>query len=94
MEDKVTFCCGNDAKCKGGCDCQCHSLMTEIEMLRGRVEVAEAGYKAAVSKAEWQARTNAELNALHHEIQVLRRYGNKDCTAMADEALEQFHNAR
>lgn len=26
---------------------------------------------------------------LHQEIDFLRRYGNKDCTGMADEALEE-----
>jgi hypothetical protein len=30
----VWFCCGNDAKCAGGCECQCHSLTAEIERLR------------------------------------------------------------
>lgn len=41
------------------------SLSTEkYYKAQARVEVAEAGYKAAVEKAEWQARTNAELNAL------------------------------
>lgn len=29
------------------------------------------------------------IERLHQEIEVLRRYGNKDCTAMADAALEQ-----
>lgn len=29
------------------------------------------------------------MDAKDQEIEVLRRYGNKDCTAMADAALEQ-----
>ena len=28
-----------------------------------------------------------EVERLQREIRVLRQYGNKDCTAMADEAL-------
>lgn len=31
----------------------------------------------------------AEEERLRQEIQVLREYGNKDCTAMADEELER-----
>jgi len=30
-----------------------------------------------------------EIQSLNDEIEMLRRYGNKDCTAMADEALSQ-----
>jgi len=30
--------------------------------------------------------------SLEHEIKVLRRYGNKDCTAMADKLLEEERN--
>lgn len=30
----------------------------------------------------------AEIERLREEVRVLRSYGNKDCTAMADEALE------
>jgi len=30
-----------------------------------------------------------QIQSLKDEIEVLRRYGNKDCTAMADEALTQ-----
>ena len=32
----------------------------------------------------------AKLEQLKLEIEILRRYGNKDCTAMADEALEKI----
>lgn len=34
------------------------------------------------------ADTSDEVHQLKLEIEILRRYGNKDCTAMADEALE------
>lgn len=32
-----------------------------------------------------------EVIRLKNEIQVLRQYGNKDCTAMADEALKKVY---
>lgn len=41
-----------------------HTQAEESAKLLARVEVAEAGFKAAVSKAQWQARTNEELNRL------------------------------
>ena len=31
----------------------------------------------------------AEIERLRREVDVLRIYGDKDCTAMADEALEE-----
>ena len=34
------------------------------------------------------ATLQAKIDALKHEIYVLRQYGNKDCTAIADEVLE------
>jgi hypothetical protein len=36
----------------------------ECERLAARLEVSEAGSRAAISKAQWQARTNSELNTL------------------------------
>ena len=30
-----------------------------------------------------------EIERLREEVRVLRLYGNKDCTAMADEALQE-----
>lgn len=33
------------------------------------------------------ASLRAECDALRREVEVLRRYGNKTCTAMADEEL-------
>lgn len=44
------------------------------------------------SSKEWSGIVNerdATIQSLKDEIEVLRRYGNKDCTAMADEALTQ-----
>jgi hypothetical protein len=34
-------------------------------------------------------RRDARIEELEREVEVLRQYGNKDCTAMADEALAQ-----
>ena len=31
----------------------------------------------------------AEIERLREEVRVLRLYGNKDCTAMADEAMKE-----
>ena len=44
----------------------------EIERLRAALEVSQAASQAAVSKAQWQARTNAELNALQYEVRRFR----------------------
>ena len=35
-----------------------------------------------------------KLEVAEHEIDILRIYGNKDCTAMADEALAKYKEAR
>lgn len=35
----------------------------------------------------------AEEERLRQEVKILREYGNKDCTAMADERLEQIRSA-
>lgn len=40
----------------------------EIERLRAALDVSQAATAAAVSTAQWQARTNAELNALGAEV--------------------------
>lgn len=48
------------------------ALRAENEALRAKVEVAESGYKAAVQTAQWQARTNGELNDLQRENARLR----------------------
>lgn len=40
---------------------------------------------------EGKTNTHAEqVEALQQEIEILRQYGNKDCTAMADERLEEL----
>lgn len=34
------------------------------------------------------------VSSLRREVEILRRYGNKDCTAMADEELSRLKNER
>lgn len=40
------------------------NLKSEVNRLRAQLEVATVAMNAAVSKAEWQSVTNAELNSL------------------------------
>lgn len=55
--------------------------------LAAMTERAESEYRIRVSmKAERDAAC-AEADALKREVAVLRQYGNKACTSMADEAL-------
>ena len=49
------------------------ALNAENAQLRAQLEVAQAAAKAAVSKAEWQAATNTELNQLRAELEAVRR---------------------
>lgn len=64
-------------------------LAAQRDQLLARVEVAEAGYQAAVQKAEWQARTNTELNAL--TLKIAKLTGSKDQLLAALEEL--LHNS-
>ena len=45
--------------------------------------IKEASIYANASKQHFK-----EVQKLKREIEVLRQYGNKDCTAMADEVLD------
>ena len=47
---------------------KCCRAGKDVDRLRAQLEVAEAGYMAAVQKAEWQARTNHELNELERKL--------------------------
>lgn len=47
-------------------------MLDEIERARAQVDVANAAMHAAVTKAQWQARTNHELNQLSAENERLR----------------------
>lgn len=66
----------------------------ERDQLAARVEVAEEGYLAAVRQAEWQARTNTELNDLTRQrdsllefAQEVRRTGDTRLASMAIAAI-------
>lgn len=50
----------------GNCppDALCHEAASAIEKLIAELEVARAAAEAAISKAQWQAVTNRELNDL------------------------------
>lgn len=52
-------------------------LWEEIERLRDELRQSSIDY------------TRAENERLREEVRVLRLYGNKDCTAMADEAMKE-----
>ena len=47
-------------------------MTTETEILKAKLEVTNAALLAAVSKAEWQAKTNHEMNELAAENCRLR----------------------
>ena len=54
----------------------------------------DCGYNDAHAKmwAAWEA-LKAENERLRIEVEILRQYGNKDCLAMADEALREAQGA-
>jgi hypothetical protein len=54
----------------------------EIERLRAALEVSEAATAGAIRAAQWQARTNAELNRLQDEVRRLR---SEACRRLNDE---------
>lgn len=54
----------------------------EIERLRAQLEIAQSAVQAAIRAAQWQARTNAELNALQDEVRKLR---GEACRRLNDE---------
>ena len=49
-----------------------HEAARAIEQLRAALEVSQSATNAAVSKAQFQASTNAELNALHDQVRKLK----------------------
>jgi chromosome segregation ATPase len=60
-----------------------------IESLRAKLEAAEKDAVAVQeSMRDLVQIRDAEVRRLNNEIYVLRLYGNKDCTAMADTALQ------
>ena len=34
------YCCGNDDKCAGGCDCQCHALAQKLKITEEALHAA------------------------------------------------------
>jgi ssDNA-binding Zn-finger/Zn-ribbon topoisomerase 1 len=61
-------------------------LQEQNEALEGKL----TKFNGWLIKAQTQVRKLEEENAaLKFEVETLRRYGNKDCTAMADAALEE-----
>lgn len=71
------------APCTAGTPAQVQAaLNAELMHLRAALEVSQAATAAAVSKAQWQARTNAELNALDSEVRRLRA---EACRRLNDE---------
>ena len=51
---------------------QVEDQAAEIQRLRAALEVSQAATNAAVNKAQFQASTNAELNALHDQVRRLK----------------------
>ena len=62
----------------------CSRMQTEIE----RLALSESGAVNSQIQAQSDLQdAHQQIERLTREVDVLRRYGNKDCTAMADEAL-------
>jgi hypothetical protein len=58
-----------------------YAVKAERDTLRAELEAAHRANLAGLNELE------TEVAALKREIEVLRQYGNKDCTHMADAAL-------
>ena len=56
--------------------------------LRGKFDDAEFYTLARKLERELNA-ANARIKRLEREVEVLRLYGNNECTAMADQALKE-----
>lgn len=65
------------------------AMERERDEARARAEVAQAGFAAAVGKAQWQAVTNRELNEARDAIDGLRA----DATRATNQALEELARA-
>lgn len=72
---------------KSGCSYVTGILMPEIEYLKSGVHTCHDQCPKPIC-VKFRDK-DATIQSLKDEIEVLRRYGNKDCTAMADEALTQ-----
>ena len=65
-----------------------------MEKAATRIETLEADLKAAreatvPGSARAFGKVEARVQALEREVRYLRTYGNKDCTGMADEAMQR-----
>ena len=54
-----------------------------------RLVASGSSFAALPNSADALLRQHAEIERLRDEVRVLRLYGNKDCTAMADEAMKK-----
>ena len=53
----------------------------------------DCGYRSGKDEAQAELTAkDAEITELKHEIEILRQYGNKDCTAMADEVIAKHRS--
>ncbi len=76
---------------------ECYSKVTsdfartlERELTAAREELAVA-LKAFDAQVEAWYEVSKQRDRLAKEVEILRLYGNKDCTAMADEALQSLN---
>lgn len=61
-----------------------HEIGRKMQGLMRQIQIRDAELAAEKAKGE----------RLQHEVNVLRQYGNKDCTGMADTALEEYYAAK
>ncbi len=84
------------APAEGDRDAVIATLVAEVERFQAMSERATKERDEAREKVErlfdkmrdWTDKSDAEIRQLRHEVEVLRQYGNKDCTAMADAAIK------
>lgn len=76
----------------------------QVDSLEEEVSTLKYDYRMTVKEFEKQVDVSAELKSkiesleaevkrLKHEIEILRLYGNKDCTAMADDRISKDKQA-
>lgn len=65
------------------------AALKELHRLKAENEILTKVNSDSISILEENQKLSSRIAKLEHEIKVLRNYGNKDCTAMADEALTQ-----
>jgi hypothetical protein len=60
---------------------------SEVQRARILKERPDIPIERVQAYEQW-GKDQAERDALKAEVAILRQYGNKDCTAMADEAID------